>query len=153
MQSTRLPGWDYASPAHYFVTICTKNHECFFGDVVDGSMRLSPIGEIVAEEWQRTPLVRRNVVLDRGSREASSTRAGQRNILHDAIGCTSALINTSALIQVMDLCRMDARPATYQLKKMVGRKLLTRRGVARGTFYVLAETSKTDKHTSIVRSC
>jgi len=47
--------------------------------------------------------------------------------------------------EVMDLCRIGGRQATYQLKKMVDRELLTRRGSARGTFYVLAETSKTDK--------
>ena len=43
---TRLPGWDYTSAAHYFVTLCTKNQQCFFGDVVECMMHLSPIGEL-----------------------------------------------------------------------------------------------------------
>ena len=64
IESTRLPGWDYTSAAHYYVTLCTKNQQCFFGDVVERMMHLSPIGEIVAEEWQKTPLVRRNVMVD-----------------------------------------------------------------------------------------
>jgi REP element-mobilizing transposase RayT len=64
VESTRLPGWDYAGAGWYFVTICTRNHECLFGDIVDGEMRLSSIGEIVAEEWQKTPDIRPNVVLD-----------------------------------------------------------------------------------------
>jgi hypothetical protein len=36
----------------------------FFGAVVDGAMRLSAIGTIVAEEWQRTAQVRSYVTLD-----------------------------------------------------------------------------------------
>jgi len=64
IESTRLPGWDYAGAGWYFVTLCTMNHACFFGDVVDGKMHLSPIGEIVAEEWQKTPQVRPSVRLD-----------------------------------------------------------------------------------------
>jgi REP element-mobilizing transposase RayT len=64
VESTRLPGWDYAGAGWYFVTICTWNRECLFGEIVDGEMRLSSIGEIVAEEWQKTPDIRPNVVLD-----------------------------------------------------------------------------------------
>jgi putative transposase len=64
IESTRLKGWDYASAGWYFVTICTRGEECFFGDVISGEMRLSPIGEIVADEWQRTPTIRGNVELD-----------------------------------------------------------------------------------------
>jgi putative transposase len=64
VESTRLPGWDYAGAGWYFVTICTRNRECLFGDIVDGEMHLSSIGEIVAEEWQKTPDIRPNVVLD-----------------------------------------------------------------------------------------
>ncbi len=64
IESARLKGWDYSNPGLYFVTICTHNRGCFFGDVVDGEMHLSPIGEIVAEEWQKTPTIRPNVMLD-----------------------------------------------------------------------------------------
>jgi len=64
IESTRLPGWDYAGAGWYFVTLCTKNRICFFGDVIDGVMHLSPIGEILAEEWQKTPQIRPKVRLD-----------------------------------------------------------------------------------------
>ena len=63
-QSTRLPGWDYRQPAAYFVTVCTHNRACLFGEVVDGWMALNTCGRIVAEEWRRTERVRDNVVLD-----------------------------------------------------------------------------------------
>ena len=32
--------------------------------MIDGEVRLSPVGEIVADEWQKTPLIRPNVMLD-----------------------------------------------------------------------------------------
>jgi putative transposase len=64
VESTRLPGWDYSQPGWYFVTICTRDRHLFFGDVADGTVCLSPIGEIVAEEWQKTPQIRPNVELD-----------------------------------------------------------------------------------------
>jgi REP element-mobilizing transposase RayT len=64
IESTRLKGWDYSAAGYYFVTICTKERRCFFGDVVNGEMVLSPIGEIVAEEWQKTAQIRPNVAMD-----------------------------------------------------------------------------------------
>ncbi|MDX2229499.1 MAG: transposase [Leptolyngbyaceae cyanobacterium bins.349] len=64
IESARCPTWDYTSNGLYFVTICTKNRRCFFGHVVDGEMQLSPMGAIVAEEWQKTPQIRPNVQLD-----------------------------------------------------------------------------------------
>ena len=62
--STRLSGWDYTSPGYYFVTIVTHRRLPFFGEILDGTMRLTSIGKIVAEEWQKTPQIRPNVLLD-----------------------------------------------------------------------------------------
>jgi putative transposase len=64
VEAARLPDWDNASVGWYFVTVCTKDGVCHFGEAVDDDMQLSPIGEIVAEEWQQTGQVRLNVKLD-----------------------------------------------------------------------------------------
>jgi len=64
VESARLPTWDYASPGAYFVTTCTKGMQCWFGDIVDGKMQLSSLGEIVAEEWQEIEQIRQTVTLD-----------------------------------------------------------------------------------------
>ena len=64
IDSIRLPGWDYGSVDRYFVTICTKNRECFFGNIVNGKMQLSEIGEIVKTEWIKTKQLRKNIELD-----------------------------------------------------------------------------------------
>ncbi len=53
--SARRPGWDYASPGAYFVTICTHNRQPFFGHIAGGEMRLSPIGETARRFWQEIP--------------------------------------------------------------------------------------------------
>ncbi len=37
----RLKNYDYSMPGAYFITICTKNRECLFGDVVDDEMVLN----------------------------------------------------------------------------------------------------------------
>jgi REP element-mobilizing transposase RayT len=55
IESTRLKHWDYGWNAPYFVTICTKNRECFFGDVVDGEMILNDIGLIADDCWLQIP--------------------------------------------------------------------------------------------------
>ncbi|OGC21210.1 hypothetical protein A2291_03110 [candidate division WOR-1 bacterium RIFOXYB2_FULL_42_35] len=46
------------------MTICTYNRVGYFGAVADGKMKLSPIGEIVWDEWYKTEQVRPNVKLD-----------------------------------------------------------------------------------------
>ena len=64
VESTRLKHWDYSSNGAYFITICTKNREFFFGEIVDGKMDYSRIGEMVKEEWENTKKIRSNVTLD-----------------------------------------------------------------------------------------
>ena len=63
-RSIRLMGYDYSQPGFYFVTICTHQRQLLFGDVVDGMMVLNDLGEIVANEWVKTPTIRPNVKLD-----------------------------------------------------------------------------------------
>ena len=64
IESARCPNWDYTSNGYYFVTICTRDRQCFFGDIKAGKMELSDIGSIIAQEWQKTPKIRPNVQLD-----------------------------------------------------------------------------------------
>lgn len=37
----RIPGYDYRSPGYYFVTLCTNNRACLFGEVLNGKMHLN----------------------------------------------------------------------------------------------------------------
>jgi putative transposase len=54
-RSIRLRGWDYASVGEYFVTVCTKNRACIFGNIINGEMRFSDEGRIVQECWLGIP--------------------------------------------------------------------------------------------------
>lgn len=49
--SIRLKGYDYSRPGAYFVTICTQDRECFFGDVIDNRMILNQNGVIARKCW------------------------------------------------------------------------------------------------------
>ncbi len=49
----RLRGFDYSREGAYFVTICTRNRECQFGEVVDGRMRLGEAGQVIQAVWDR----------------------------------------------------------------------------------------------------
>ncbi|MEB3206882.1 MAG: transposase [Vampirovibrionales bacterium] len=60
----RLPGYNYAQNGAYFITICTKNRACLFGDVTHGEMVLNDAGHIIETEWPRTSVLRNDVMLD-----------------------------------------------------------------------------------------
>ena len=63
-RSIRLPSYDYGQPGAYFVTVCTHDRACLFGDVIDGCMALNAHGRIARDEWRRTERLRDNVALD-----------------------------------------------------------------------------------------
>lgn len=60
----RLQDWDYSWPAMYYVTICTKDRVCCFGEIRDENVYLSEIGKIVFDCWLNIPLHFENVALD-----------------------------------------------------------------------------------------
>ncbi|MDP3028878.1 MAG: transposase [Deltaproteobacteria bacterium] len=49
--SIRLKDYDYRQAGGCFVTVCTQNRECLFGDVVDGEMRLNEAGRMTIKTW------------------------------------------------------------------------------------------------------
>lgn len=65
--SARLQHWDYGATAAYFITICTKNRQYFFGDIQQGVMHLSALGVIAQLEWEKTFAIRADMVLTMGA--------------------------------------------------------------------------------------
>jgi REP element-mobilizing transposase RayT len=49
--SARWQNWDYRWAGAYFVTICTKNREHLFGEIVDKQMAYSHVGVIADILW------------------------------------------------------------------------------------------------------
>ncbi len=64
IESARKPGWDYSTPGYYFITVCTYNRKCLFGNVVDEKMHLNDFGYIVQNEWDRSFVIRRELIRD-----------------------------------------------------------------------------------------
>jgi REP element-mobilizing transposase RayT len=62
--SIRLEGYDYWEPNWYYVTICTQNKQCLFGEIKNGKMILNEYGKIIEEELLKTKEIRKNVDLD-----------------------------------------------------------------------------------------
>ena len=65
-QSTRKQSWDYSSEGSYFITICTKNNQHFFGKIRDGKMILSDIGKVVNDEWIKSIAMRPEMEIELG---------------------------------------------------------------------------------------
>ncbi len=68
--SARLREWDYSTPGFYFVTVCTKEKICVFGEIIEipedpgAKILLSSIGRIVEKCWLEIPKHYPNVSLD-----------------------------------------------------------------------------------------
>jgi len=54
-KQVRLRDYDYSQIGYYFITICTKNREEWFGKIESGIMRLNEFGEIARDFWFEIP--------------------------------------------------------------------------------------------------
>ena len=61
-RSIRLKGYDYSQSGLYFITLCTIDRTCMFGNVVEGKMQLNDIGQLVEQEWLNTIKIRHDDV-------------------------------------------------------------------------------------------
>ena len=53
--SLRLKGYDYAQNGLYFITICCQDRVHWFGNVVNGEMKLNENGKIAQQCWLEIP--------------------------------------------------------------------------------------------------
>ncbi|MEF2175890.1 MAG: transposase [Candidatus Absconditabacteria bacterium] len=60
----RLQGFDYSNNGYYFITICTKNRENYFGNVVDSNMILNDYGKIAENEILKTQQIRKEITIN-----------------------------------------------------------------------------------------
>ena len=96
----RLKNYDYALPGLYYVTICTFERICLFGNIVNGEMQLNNYGQIVHDEWLKTEKLRPNVKLDEF--------VVMPNHLHGIMVIGDNDVNT--------FCRDEAMPRLYKTK-------------------------------------
>lgn len=60
----RLKNYDYSDSGWYFVTTCTQNRECLFGNIVAGKMVLNEFGIIVNDVLNSLPNHYKQIKLD-----------------------------------------------------------------------------------------
>ncbi len=65
-ESARMRKWDYGWCAMYFITICTGKRIIYFGDVKNGHMKLSEVGQKARDEWLKTFDLRPDMNLYKG---------------------------------------------------------------------------------------
>jgi REP-associated tyrosine transposase len=63
-RSVRLKNYDYSQRGLYFITICTNNRVCLFGEVKNDEIILNDAGEIARVEWFKTERLRPDVKCD-----------------------------------------------------------------------------------------
>ena len=63
-KSIRLRNYDYSQAGAYFITICTQDKECLFGDIVDDELQLNNAGRIIQLIWSEIPIHYPQVELD-----------------------------------------------------------------------------------------
>jgi len=54
-KSPRLKDYDYAQSGAYFVTLCTYQHRCLFGHVVNEEVHFSPLGRLAVAHMVAIP--------------------------------------------------------------------------------------------------
>jgi REP element-mobilizing transposase RayT len=62
--SIRLQGYDYSQSGAYFITICTDKKKKYFGDIVNGDVKLNLVGQYAFHQWKLIPQRFTNVELD-----------------------------------------------------------------------------------------
>jgi REP element-mobilizing transposase RayT len=54
-KSIRLKGYDYTTPASYFITICVQKNTPLFGEVKNGKMIVNEAGKMIDQIWNEIP--------------------------------------------------------------------------------------------------
>lgn len=54
--SIRLEGYDYSQNGAYFITLCTQNKSCLFGNIVYAKMILNDAGRMIKTIWDEIQL-------------------------------------------------------------------------------------------------
>ena len=123
--------WHDYNGGRYFVTFCTKNHDLYFGDVVDGKMELSEIGKWAATQIEQTAIIRQNDV-------EIPLFVVMPNHVHlivifNCVGpcrdASNASVSNASVSNASDNCSTDARGASLQFGPQSGNLPLVIRGI------------------------
>ena len=90
----RLKEYNYSLEGSYFVTICVKDREDLFGQIVSGALSLNQYGKIVQSCWNELPNHYSNILLDEFVIMPNHVH-GIITIIDDVVGATFRRPNTN----------------------------------------------------------
>jgi len=106
INSCSLQGYDCGSNGAYFITICTKNREHFFCDVIHVKMRLSEIRKMANRRWLAIPEHFPFFVLD------------EWVLMPNHVGVI--FINKCSVVETQDLASLRLKPKNFTYKNKFG---------------------------------
>ncbi|MFY7862184.1 MAG: transposase [Chitinophagales bacterium] len=112
ISTARLQNWNYANEGMYFITICIKNRENYFGEIVDTILQPTNLGKIAHSEWFKSMEMRPDMNLELGEFVVmpnhihgiiiigeNEFNTQRRDAMHchgrDAMHCVSTMDNTT----------------------------------------------------------
>ncbi|MEP0829273.1 MAG: transposase [bacterium] len=60
----RLKEFDYSTAGLYFITICAYDRQCLLGSILNDSVELSAVGEMVKKWWYKLPVKFAGIKID-----------------------------------------------------------------------------------------
>lgn len=132
--SASWQAWDYSSDGLYFITICTANRACIFGDIVNGEFLISETGKIIEEEWLKSFKIRKELSCDSYVimpnhihailRITVETHRGASGIINDVSDNSGnethhAAIDDSDNSNIKTHCRASLRGVAYREPKSI----------------------------------
>jgi putative transposase len=63
-RSIRLKDYDYSQKGACFVTICTGNRRCLFGNICDGKLSTNDAGKMIQQVWDQLPFYYNGINID-----------------------------------------------------------------------------------------
>jgi REP element-mobilizing transposase RayT len=120
-RSIRLPGYDYAQPGAYFVTICTHERRHLFGRIADGAVHLSRLGETIQSEWLACGNATGGIELDEFIVMPNHIHAILVLTIDRATGCVAGIEHTGRATRwVAPTERRPRGPAAGSVGAMIG---------------------------------
>lgn len=113
-RSMRLKDYDYSQAGAYFVTVCTQNRECIFGEIEDGRMILNETGKAVQAAWDGLPNRFPGIVLD-----AFTVMPNHCHGIVVLVGAGLARPNSNALPNVNDNIEKGAASSALTLGTVI----------------------------------
>lgn len=117
--SASWQAWDYSSDGLYFITICTANRACIFGDIVNGEFLISETGKIIEEEWLKSFEIRKELSCDSYVIMPNHIHAILRITVETHGGASAIIINDSDISDNKTHHRASLRGVAYREPKSI----------------------------------